>query len=252
MPNLEGESTSKFRNLLKTRFKTPWRRIKSTISHLFTRKNPGSNSSGLPPVKHSLGSVYEGNLGNVGVPTNRGGLQNYIKDLANQKQQLLDNLQKLRDENKLTKDIREEAKAQIARIRTLEREIRRTVKKIASNRALHVRGTVLTQEGRNRLQEIQEKQEDKIAELEDEIEEGMEELSEKVEKQHAAINKALGINSGSNGEASNEERVMPTAIVTKPISLPMSLNKPRSLPVSSKLTIRAPVAVHGGKTRRRR
>jgi hypothetical protein len=248
MPGLEGESTSKFRNLLKDRFKTPWRRIKSTISGLFTRKK--NTVSGLPPMRYNKGSVYEHNLGNLGVQTNRGGLNNYVKDLGRQKEQLIANLEKLRDEKKLDKATREEAKAQITRIRTLEREIRRTVKKTANNRALHVRGTALTQNGRNRLQEIREMQEDKLAELEDEIEEGMDELSEKVEKHHEAINKALGINSASNGEGNNGEKVMPSGIVNKPIQLPMTLTQRRSIRSTPKLTIRAPTALHGGKTRR--
>jgi len=253
MPGLEGESTNKFQKLLKPLTKTPWRSFKSALSRTFTRKGNNTPSFEIPPIRHDIGTVYEHDLGvetGLPIPTNRGGLKNYIDNLDAQIE-LLIKLKGELDKKDITrlekKELQRLASQQIDNIRKLKSLIRqKKVKNTAHAMALEVKGTIMSPNGKSRLNNIEKQQENTSISLVKEIDEGMKNIEVQLDKSESALNRAFGINNPENG--------MPPPL-GKPIELPTGpLNNPRSL--GTQLTLRNQGRFKkGGKkrnTRRRR
>lgn len=254
MPGLEGESTNKFQKLLKPLTKTPWRSFKSMLSKTFTKKKNNAKPVGLGPIRHELGTVYEQNIGSetgLNIPTNRGGLQNYL-DNIDTKIELLGELIKKADgiEDRVERNnVKTLARKQRDRLWELKRSIRQNkIKNVAKTMALSVKGTLTSANGQAHVNEMLKKEENRSNALVKEVNENMNALQKQLDKSNAALNKAFGLNTAEN--------VMPSQLLTnnaKPISLPLApLTKPRVVGQSSGLTLRKPVGLQGGKTRRRR
>jgi len=254
MPGLEGESTNKFQKLLKPLTKTPWRSFKSMLSKTFTKKKNNAKPVGLHPMRHELGTVYEQNIGSetgINIPTNRGGLQNYLDNIDN-KIELLGELIKKAGaiENRVERNnVKTLAREQIEKLRELKRIIRENkIKNVANTMALNVKGTLLSPNGVARVNKMLKKEENRSNALVKEVNANMNALQKQLDRSDAALNKAFDLN--------NAENHMPSQIVTNnanPIVLPLPpLNRQRVLEQSKSLTLRKPLGLTGGKTRRRR
>ena len=246
MPELEGESTNKFKKLIKPLTKTPWRSFKSMLSKTFKKKTNGNNAFKLPPVRYELGAVYEKNLASetgIPVPTNRGGLDNYMRNLDEQNKLLSALIEKLSEvkDSVERRQLKNMAKDQKDRIWKLKQEIRtRGLKKIANTMATNVKGTLLSANGETHVKKLGLNLENRTNALHEEINEGVNNIQKELNKQTADLDKVFGV---------NETNVMPSQLPRTPNHLPLApLNVARTLP--PKLNLRVPNVAKGGKTRR--
>lgn len=254
MPGLEGESTNKFQKLLKPLTKTPWRSFKSMLSRTFTKKKNNAKPVGLGPMRHPLGTVYEQNIGSetgLNIPTNRGGLQNYLDNIDTKIELLGELITKASDiKDKVERDnIKKLARKQVENLRELKRSIRQNkIKNVANTMALNVKGTLTSASGQAHVNEMLKKEENRSNALVKEVNANMNALQKQLNKSNAALNKVFRVN--------NAENIMPSEIITNnanPVGLPLApLTKPGVVEQSEGLTLRKPVGLQGGKTRRRR